>query len=187
MPMVIGEIIYHSAVRRDGKWAEVEYKQDHYPYWPKGSAGHVISRAAAKYFSEMSPQLHRYQGEDTSIGIWLDEAKQNGLWDDVVYIHAKNMFESHGKAACARPKYMIVGHDLHPDEMLECQEKYSSGEPFVENAWLDDPSEFADMIQQEMGPAGEAGNAWRPAIGYRRAPSDLIPSSSSFGYKAKLN
>jgi Galactosyltransferase len=184
VPMVVGEIIYHSSVRRDGKWAELEYPHDHYPYWPKGSAGHVISRAAAKFFSDMSPTLHRYQGEDTSIGIWLDEAQQSKQLEDVTYIHAKNMFESHGKNACAHPKYMIIGHDMHPDELLECQVNHT-GE-LLENAWLDDPSEFADMIRQEMGPNGDAGLGWRPAIGYNRPPSALERTSSSFGYRAKL-
>ncbi|KAG7372049.1 galactosyl transferase [Nitzschia inconspicua] len=180
VPMVIGEIIYHSAVRREGKWAEMEYPNDYYPYWPKGSAGHVISRATATFISDMSHTLHRYQGEDTSIGIWLDEAKEAGLLDDVTYIHAKNMFESHGKDACARPKYMIVGHDLHPDELLECQENYDGR--LRENTWLDDPSEFAKMIREEMGLS-----EWQPPIGYNRPPSTRSLTSNSFGYKAKLD
>jgi hypothetical protein len=71
------------------------------------------------------------------------------------------MFQSHGKDACARPKYMMVGHDLNPDELWECYENYM-GEELQETAWLDDPSEFANMIQQE-----EKGTyGWKPAIGY---------------------
>ena len=77
-PMVIGEIIDKSPVSRHGKWAEFDYPYDYYPMWPKGSAGHVVSKEVAQYLSKMSESLHRYQGEDTSIGIWLDEAQTNG-------------------------------------------------------------------------------------------------------------
>ncbi|KAL3905175.1 MAG: hypothetical protein SGILL_009783 [Bacillariaceae sp.] len=183
IPMVIGEIIYHSQVSRGGKWAELEYPYEHYPFWPKGSAGHVMSRAAAKYLSDMSGSLHRYQGEDTSIGIWLDQARQNKVLDDVTYIHAKNMFESHGKQACARPKYMIIGHDFRPDELLECYQNYTHN--FTESAWLDDPSEFDEIIRQEAGSNSAIAMEWRPAIGYKKDTQELANhvSSTSFGYK----
>jgi hypothetical protein len=142
VPMVIGEIIYHSPVHRSGKWAEdfKLYPHDFYPFWPKGSAGHVCSRAAVKYFSNMSELLRRSQGEDTSIGIWLDEARKSKALEDVVYIDAKNMFGSIGKDACRRHKYMMVGHDLSPDEIFECHNKFPND--FAEVVWMDNPSEF---------------------------------------------
>jgi hypothetical protein len=185
VPMVIGEMIYHSKVNPVGKWAELEYHHPYYPFWPKGSAGHVLSRIAAKYFSDMSETLHRYQGEDTSIGIWLDDARQDKTLKDVTYIHAKNMFESHGKQACARPKYMIIGHDLLPDELLECYQNHSH--TFTESAWLDDPSEFDEMIRQETGDITASAREWHPASGYKGDTEALPgPGSTNFGYRGTL-
>ncbi|KAL3925105.1 MAG: hypothetical protein SGILL_000631, partial [Bacillariaceae sp.] len=130
-------------------WAELDYHHLFYPFWPKGSAGHVVSRTAATYFSKMSENLHRYQGEDTSIGIWLDNAQKNKTMEDVTYIHSKSMFASHGKNACMSPKTMIIGHDLRPDELLTCFQNFSFA--FSEKAWLDDASGFEEMIRQETG------------------------------------
>ena len=184
--MLIGQIVYHSEVNPIGKWAELDYPYEFYPFWPKGSAGHVISRATAKFFSDTSRTLHRYQGEDTSIGIWLDEAQKNKTLEDVTYIHSKSMFASHGKHACMNPNAMIVGHDLLPYELLEC---HNYTRAFTEKAWLDDSSNFEGMIKQEMGTdaAESPMRKWRPAVGYKReiykVPSGNDSRSTSFGLK----
>jgi hypothetical protein len=190
VPMLIGEIIHHSKVSRSGKWAEdfESYPHDFYPLWPKGSAGHVCSRAAIKYFSDMSASLHRFQGEDTSIGIWLDEARKSKALKNVVYIHAKNMFESHGKDACQRHKYMIVGHDLRPDEILECHNKFPYD--FPEVAWLDDPSEFEEMIRKEGPYSQDQGfEGWKPVDRYNMEglTSPALKAGSSFGYRGIIS
>ena len=142
--MLIGEIVHHSRVAKKGKWAEFNYPHDFYPYWPKGSAGHVLSRAAAKYFTDTSESLHRYKGEDTSIGIWLDEAHKTGRLKDVAYIYAKHMFGSTGKLCCNQEQFMIVGHDLSPDDLVYCQNKTTTttraggNSGFPEVAWIDE-------------------------------------------------
>jgi hypothetical protein len=161
IPMIIGEIVYHSPVAKEGKWREDDYDKSFYPYWPKGSAGHVLSRAAAKYITETSESLHRYQGEDVSIGIWFDTARKSGQLQDVTYIHAKKMFSSSGKDYCDWNAHaVIVGHELSPDEQLECQKKQfnknddGEEEIYSEAAWLDIPSDFEEMIRQEESSFG---------------------------------
>ena len=149
IPMVIGQIVPHSAVNREGKWAEPDYEPSYYPYWPQGSAGHVISRAAAQYISENSDSLHRFQGEDVSIGIWMDDAiKQFGR--DVTYIQAKRMITNDGTKQCGVHKYLMIGHDLTAEEVYDCHLKFGK-QTFQENAWLDDPAEFGKLIKDDEG------------------------------------
>ena len=183
IPMVLGDIVYHSEVNPVGKWAELDYRYVYYPYWPKGSAGHVVSRAAASYFSDTSESLRRYQGEDTSIGIWLDDAQKNQTLKDVTYIHSKSMFASHGKNACMSPKTMIIGHDMSPDALLTCYQNFTFG--YVERAWLDDASGFEEIIEQEMGNAGPAPMKWQPAGIYKREGEDG-KGSTTFGLKGTM-
>lgn len=67
-PTVVGRIIYGPPVHKQGKWADMDY-----------SCGHVVSRPIVEYVVENIDKLHEYQGEDTSLGIWLDQSpiKQN--------------------------------------------------------------------------------------------------------------
>lgn len=122
IPVVIGEIIYNSFVAKEGKWADLDYPNTHYPNWPKGSAGHVLSRATVEYIVQNSESLHRYQGEDTNIGIWLDEATKTGRLKDVTYINSPDYFISSGKSECeSRPNAIMIGHELSPDDQAQCQ------------------------------------------------------------------
>lgn len=78
-PTVVGRIIYGPPVHKQGKWADMDYIPRQYPPWPQGSCGHVVSRPIVEYVVENIDKLHEYQGEDTSLGIWLDQSpiKQN--------------------------------------------------------------------------------------------------------------
>jgi hypothetical protein len=150
IPMVIGKIVPHSSVAREGKWAEVGYDKSHYPYWPQGSAGHIVSRAAARYITQQSSSLHRYQGEDVSIGIWMDDSKLR----DLTYIQAKRMMTNEGTANCGNSKYMMIGHDLSPEEVYDCHLKFEKLQPngtstIVDNTWLDDPAEWKKQIDSQ--------------------------------------
>eukprot|EP01047_Picozoa_sp_COSAG01_P140634 COSAG01_NODE_71573_length_255_cov_1.000000_1_plen_60_part_10 len=49
------------------------YKKHTYPPFPRGGA-HAVTRALAKYVVDNDKSLVEYQGEDTSMGIWMDEA-----------------------------------------------------------------------------------------------------------------
>lgn len=150
VPMVIGEIVYHSPVAKQGKWAEFDYAENFYPYWPKGSAGHVLSRTTVEYITENSESLHRYQGEDTSIGIWLHEARISGRLDDLTYIDAPQSFVSGGISVCEKGKNAIimVGHQLNPSRQMLCL-KAASNSGSLGNSWNDAPSNFEELIEEE--------------------------------------
>jgi hypothetical protein len=143
IPMVIGQIVPHSQVAKEGKWAEVEhYNYTYYPYWPQGSAGHIVSRKTAKYIVDESPKLHRYQGEDVSIGIWMYEAvEKHKQLDHVTYIHVPKLFTNEGAHKCRSGSYLMIGHDFTLDDQKSCYDERD--EPKRENAWLDNRSNFA--------------------------------------------
>ena len=155
IPMVIGKVVPHSEVARTGKWAEPTYNQTYYPYWPQGSAGYVVSYKVAEYISEQSSQLHRYQGEDVSIGIWMDEYRklQSHHHEYVTYIQAKRMITNEGTQYCGTSKIMMIGHDLSPEEQLDCHMQFETKTNhtyFVDDmAWLDDPAEWKSDIRDE--------------------------------------
>ena len=58
---------------KGGKWKELRWKS-RYPKFPSG-AGHVVNRNVAAWVVAHGDSLIEYQGEDTSIGIWLDQAE----------------------------------------------------------------------------------------------------------------
>jgi len=112
IPMVVGRIIVESPVHKEGKWAELKYtKSDKYPYWPQGSCGHIVSRPIAQYVTEKSNLVY-YQGEDTSLGIWLDESPLHITWLHSLY------FVNH--ANCMETQWLIVGHQVTPEQMQQC-------------------------------------------------------------------
>ncbi|XP_074662365.1 UDP-GalNAc:beta-1,3-N-acetylgalactosaminyltransferase 2-like [Tubulanus polymorphus] len=62
---------YDWAVEQYGKWAERHYKSITYPPFACGS-GHVLSQDIVRWLDYNSDDLMMdYQGEDTSLGIWL--------------------------------------------------------------------------------------------------------------------
>jgi Galactosyltransferase len=121
-PMVIGQVIDRSPVNREGKWAERHYPPLFYPWWPQGSAGHVISRAIAIYVATHDAELFRYQGEDVSLGIWLQEATDvYHHLDHVTYIQASpTLISNKGPTSCANRKTLMVGHDFSVDGLQRC-------------------------------------------------------------------
>jgi Galactosyltransferase len=111
VPMVIGRIIEDSPVHRTGKWAELVYPKPRYPFWPQGSCGHVVSRAVAQYVASAS-NLTYYQGEDVSLGIWLDESDLVTTW-----VHSE-YFSNDRK--CLLHAWLIMGHEVSEREMRQC-------------------------------------------------------------------
>jgi hypothetical protein len=87
--VVMGHAVVSKRVKRSGKNAENDYKPSTYPKFPLGSVGHVVSKGVASYITENSDKLFNYQGEDTSIGIWLDESP---LKFQVKWVTCKNDF-----------------------------------------------------------------------------------------------
>jgi hypothetical protein len=194
IPMLLGKIVPFSPVSRQGKWAEVDYEADFYPYWSQGSAGHVVSRATAKYIVDTSPTLHRYQGEDVSIGIWLDNARKSQRLSHVTYIQAKRMITNEGTKWCGCNKYMMIGHGLSPDEVYDCFLKFGN-RTFTENAWLDDPAEFENQVGWgfdssiwNSGAGSPAGSSFFAAGGALASAGSSsrfadVPIGKSIGYR----
>lgn len=120
--IVIGQITAERIVDREGKWAELTYKPDYYPKFPIGSAGHVLSRKAMQYIVNNLDTLVNYQGEDVSIGIWMDECEMP------VQLISDTGFRNDGKCSIGvndtqiNPNLFIVGHNLQVDYMRTCWE-----------------------------------------------------------------
>ena len=127
-PMVVGRILRHQAVQKSGKWAELSYPHPFYPPWPQGSCGYLISQAAAQLVTDGSNSL-KYQGEDTSLGIWLAGAQNPSVhWIDSPF------FVNNGD--CQLPRLsastnatsslvfskvpLVIGHRITPELMRRC-------------------------------------------------------------------
>jgi len=112
---VIGKINYGTKVPRSGKWAESpDFTKDFYPPWPQGACGHVVSRPIANYVAGNKDRLISYQGEDSSLAIWLDESP---LKDNIVWETTKR-FTNQGN--CQDTRFWIIGHNISPTRMREC-------------------------------------------------------------------
>eukprot|EP00934_Nitzschia_sp_Nitz4_P001357 Nitzschia sp. Nitz4//scaffold313_size41840//23451//24593//NITZ4_007436-RA/size41840-processed-gene-0.90-mRNA-1//-1//CDS//3329547430//1357//frame0 len=74
-PIVVGgDIWMEHAAMTEGKWVEVPQWENGkiYPSFPVGSYGHAVSRPIVEYIAREHETLFEYQGEDNSLGIWLD-------------------------------------------------------------------------------------------------------------------
>lgn len=117
---VIGCVALKNWVLRVGKWTELEYPGEEYPPFARGSCGHVVTRDVAQMVVNWDG--HEYQGEDTSLGIWVDEAQVKILGRNVTWIDAPLQFLNTGD--CTNPQALIVGHDISPWRMKECFKVY---------------------------------------------------------------
>jgi hypothetical protein len=173
-PLWMGKMIPHSRVAREGKWADYSWPNDFYPYWAIGSAGHIVSRAIANYVVEHSATLHRYQGEDVSLGIWLHQWQQQSQSQSqqqsqqqtppvvVTYIQADRMITNDGTGVCGLADYFLIGHDLTLEEMYDCHLRFHNTPPVLdhENSWIDQPAGFADLVRMEEGMEPAANNVF---------------------------
>jgi hypothetical protein len=115
-PTVIGGIRKKSIVPKRGKWEEPEYKKSYYPNFPLGSFGHVVSRPVADYVVQHNDQLFNYQGEDVSLGIWLDESP---LKDKVQWEKSKR---TSNRGNCNDKNVVMIGHNIPVERMRSCLE-----------------------------------------------------------------
>lgn len=113
-PTVFGGIHTGTEVARSGKWAELVYKPSTYPPFPIGSVGHFVTRDIAEYVVSNMHRLHNYQGEDTSLGIWLDESP---LKDRVQWVDSPHM-TNHGQ--CKDTSKWVIGHNIGLAQMQAC-------------------------------------------------------------------
>jgi beta-1,3-N-acetylgalactosaminyltransferase 2 len=102
-------------VHRGGKNGEYqEFKGVIYPQWPIGS-GHIVTRSIAMYVVNNRDKLFNYQGEDVSLGIWLDQSpfKSEIQWSTSGHIisHSGNCYYKSG---------WIIGESISPQKMRSC-------------------------------------------------------------------
>jgi len=114
VPTVYGSISKGWGVHRAGKWAERTYAPPTYPAFPLGSHGHVVSRPVAQWIADNQHGLINYQGEDVSIGIWLDGSPLKSKVKWVASKHTAN----HGN--CFDPSLWMIGHDISAAKMRKC-------------------------------------------------------------------
>lgn len=113
-PTVFGFITDGWGVPRKGKWAEKTYRKRKYPKFPLGSAGHIVDRTVALFVSNNSASLFDYQGEDVSMGIWLDESPFSKA---VRWVNSKHMVNS---GNCFDRTKFVVGHDVSDEKKRWC-------------------------------------------------------------------
>jgi hypothetical protein len=121
-PIVAGRIKVDAPVRKTGKWAELLYTESEtYPYWPQGSCGHAVSRPVAEYVAQKATagELTLYQGEDTSLGIWLHEAS---LKKELHVTWFKSQYFTNN-GYCHSREWLIIGHRISPAQMKACYDK----------------------------------------------------------------
>ena len=115
-PTVVGGIRRSGKVHRTGQWAETHYTKSIYPPFPIGSSGHIVSRPVAQYIATHSKELFNFQGEDVSIGIWLDESP---LKDKVVWKGPDDSRMSNS-GQCSNRQDFVIGHNFDEQQIREC-------------------------------------------------------------------
>ena len=114
---MVGKINEFATVWGDGKWAELDYKPDIYSKWAQGAAGHMVSRPIAEYIDKHQATLHDYQGEDVSIGIWLDES----LLKDKVDRQNSRLMQM--DKWCGDAPAVVIGHEMTQERQRECHKE----------------------------------------------------------------
>jgi hypothetical protein len=125
--MVAGDIRRQHHAFTSGKWKEVPQFPPGglYPPFPLGSKGHVVSRPIVEYVATHAPYLLNYQGEDTSIGIWLDEAPRDLLLKNGTRaLHFIDVPVMDNHRNCFSEKHYLLGHDITKKEMKACFEHF---------------------------------------------------------------
>lgn len=93
---------------KSGKWKELKWK-GMYPKFPAG-AGHIVNYNLAVWVAQSRFEL--YQGEDTSLGIWLHQANfTTNFVEDT-------QFSTNGN--CHNTTKYVVGHDIRIASMKRC-------------------------------------------------------------------
>ena len=127
-PLILaGDIRLNLRAQGEGKWKEVsQFKfRGEYPPFPIGSAGHVVSRPIAEYVSTYQDSLFDYQGEDVSLGIWVQimitTASIDNITVTVQYKKIPGMKTMVGAKFCKDPGIIVIGHDFDDDSLKKCQ------------------------------------------------------------------
>lgn len=97
-------------VPRGGKWAEHKYKKQTYPPLPSGS-GHIVSPDLLEYI--VTHEFTFYQGEDTSLGIFIDEHKLKNVFTTTPHMTTHSGY-------CLDNNKFVIGHNINPSGMRKC-------------------------------------------------------------------
>ena len=142
---------------RRGKWAETKYKPDKYPPWPSG-AGHIVSRPVIEYLHQNTDTWVSYQGEDTSLGIWMEKVRPQM---DVKRTSSEHFITHSGD--CHNKNKFVIGHSISLHKMRECYktlDEYESLDvnqsPINENKLLEVRSLYIDGYALEAPQFAEA-------------------------------
>ena len=107
---VMGHVRRGVLVPKSGKWADPDYLRPIYPSFANGAHGHAVTRSVAE--AVVAHDGIEYQDKDVSLGIWIDEMKEQVQWIDSQY------FVAHGN--CHDKSKIVIGHDISPVEMRAC-------------------------------------------------------------------
>jgi Galactosyltransferase len=153
--ILVGNLQLDAPVSRAGKWSQPGriYPHHTYPTFALGSSGYAINRAIVKYIGEQYQydsgdlkqlqvterenlvdsrmRLQIYQGEDVSLGIWLEEAHQHFQEEPTLFIDSPYFVTD---ADCYKLDSLSIGHSLTAKQMLDCYtyELTSTNESLIE-------------------------------------------------------
>lgn len=143
----IGKIQLDSPVYRNGKWEEdtERYPHNTYPIFALGSCGYIISRGIVQYIGkqyqhdyeylklqqhnritlpgdemEKKIRLRIYQGEDTSLGIWLEESYL--IYQEKMTLFIDSTYFSNNPEDCYQMNILSIGHQLSVNDIQQCYE-----------------------------------------------------------------
>ena len=140
-PIVAGDIRSGLRAATGGKWKEVsQFKQSgFYPTFPIGSAGYLVSRPIAEYISQYQDSLFDYQGEDASLGIWVNTMNKNRgntnggsgaknvhqqqqQQQRIQYTKIDGMKRTYVEEGyCKDQSVLVAGHDFNDTLLKKCQ------------------------------------------------------------------
>jgi hypothetical protein len=139
-PIVAGDIRSGLRAATGGKWKEVsQFKQSgFYPTFPIGSAGYLVSRPIAEYISQYQDSLFDYQGEDASLGIWVNTMSRNRgntnggsgaknvhqqqQQQRIQYTKIDGMKRTYVEEGyCKDQSVLVAGHDFNDTLLKKCQ------------------------------------------------------------------
>jgi len=123
---ILGCIRKNAVVEREGKWGELYYRKSHYPTFALGSCGYVLSRDIAEFVTTRNDWF-RYQGEDTSLGIWLNESNFHTKFVQVDLMNNNFRFSKCKTLPVLRKyfgKYVTWGHNVTYQDMKTCYQTF---------------------------------------------------------------
>jgi len=116
---------------RSGKWAEIKYRPSTYPPWPSG-AGHIVSRPVIEYMHKNLDTWVSYQGEDTSMGIWMEKVRPQ-----INVRRTKSEHFTTHSGDCHNKKKFVIGHSISIQKLRACYQTMDEYEHVQKDDVLD--------------------------------------------------